>query len=135
MPSPVHLGTETDWSDMPSPEVVDQWANDKSEVADVKTTDEGRSKEESQKEVEPQPELEAQNEEKPEPKEAKPEKQPKVAEEGKPKSKFQLAKEAETARVKEQEHKLNEAWKRNREFEQQLERKAEELEKREKGLE
>ncbi len=137
MPNPVHLGPETGWDDMPTPEQVEQWSKDNSEVAEVKSTDEGHPKEESQKEVEPQPELEAQTEEKSEKssKDGEKQKEAKPSEEGKPKSKFQLAKEAEAARVKEQEHKLNEAWKRNREFEQQLTRKAEELEKREKGLE
>lgn len=128
MPNTVHSGPETDWSDLPSPEQIEQWSQDKSEVSDVKSSDEGIiQKEESQKEAEPQPD-ESRIEEKPEPKQ-EPKSQP-----DQKKTKYQLAKEQADKERKEQEHRLNEAWKRNREKEADLTKREREIEAKAKGL-
>ena len=126
MPTSIHTGSDTDFSDMPSPDMIENWQNDQTKGPVVKET-EAQPKEEAPKEAAPQPEPEkVQAEEK-----TQTEVKPETPIEGeKKKTKYQLAQE----QTKQDEHKRNEAWKQIREAKAEVEKLRQEVQKAKEGL-
>src|SRR6266403_6383892 len=104
MPTSIYTGSDTDFSDMPSPEQVESWQNDQTKGPVVKEAA-AQPKEEAPKEAAPQPEPSVQEEEQ---KPSRPEAPSNKESDGKPfegekKTKYQLAKEKAAEEAKQQE--------------------------------